>query len=453
MTNDSNITHRPESDKDFDEYKMSFDSNRVDKIFQIAVEIIREGYVCNRCLGRAFGKLLHGLSNEQRGKIVRDALALMIETGYKPDLDTSNFQSYKFRKSNFITTQNTTCMYCNNIFNELIPALISEALAKSKNYEYSNFLVGTKLDEELFDKDILLNRISPEYSESIKDEINRIIGKEIEEICKRTVEHQDPELLFLINLQKNEVEIKSKNMYIYSGYMKLVRGIPQTTWHCKSCRGKGCKKCKWTGKLFRTSVQQIIEKPVLQQFKSSSTNFHGAGREDVDVRCLDYRPFIIEIINPKKRTIDLQDLKERINRSNAIQVNELKFASKNDIAYVKNAKNEKVYHAIVTFKKKVDDHDLLRLASLGGVTIKQKTPLRVVHRRADIIRERRIKNIEFRKIGVKVIDLLIECDAGTYVKEFINSDNSRTTPSVANVLNNIVKKIVLDVIRIIKSEN
>ena len=453
MTSNSSTAQHAEGDNDLVERKIPFDSRRIEKIFQIAVEILREGSVCDRCLGRAFSKLLHGLSNEQRGKIVRDALALMIETGYKPNLDMNNFQSYRFRKLKIATTPKTLCIYCNNIFNELIPATISEGLAKSRNYEFNNFLVGTKLNKELYVKDTLLSQISPEYSESIKDEINRTVGKEIERAYQKTVEHQDPELFLLIDLQKKEVEMRSKNIFIYGGYIKLARGIPQTTWHCKSCRGKGCKKCKWTGRLYRTSVQQIIGKPVLQQFKSSSTNFHGAGREDVDVRCLDYRPFIIEIVNPKKRAIDLQKLKEKINKSSSVQVSELRFASKDDIAHIKDARNDKIYHALVTFKRKVEDNDLSKLASLKGITIEQKTPLRVVYRRADIVRERIIKNIEFQKIEEKKVDLKIECNAGTYVKEFINGDSSRTSPSVAEVLNNKVREIVLDVIKIIKGEN
>lgn len=450
MTSNSNMAQHSESHKDFIERKLSFDSKKADKIFQIAVEILREGYVCDRCLGRAFGKLLHGLSNEQRGKMVRDVLALIIETGYETALDMSNFQSYRFRKLQIILNQKTACIYCNNVLNELIPAMISEALAKCRNYEFKNFLVGTKLNKELYEKDVLLSQISSEYSESIKDEINRTIGKEIEGTCQKTVEHQDPELFFLVDLQRKEVEIKSKNIYIYGGYMKLARGIPQTIWHCKACRGKGCKKCKWTGRLYRTSVQQIIEKPILQQSKGNSTNFHGAGREDVDVRCLGYRPFIIEIFDPKKRTIDLENLRRRINKSKSVQVSELRFASKKDIEYVKEARNDKTYHAIVTFKKDINDDCLSKIASMVGLVIEQKTPLRVVHRRADIIRKRRIKDIEFKKLNERKIDFIIECDAGTYVKEFINGDNSRTKPNIAEVLNNKVKKIVLDVVKIKK---
>jgi tRNA pseudouridine synthase 10 len=321
-------------------------------------------------------------------------------------------------------------------------------MAKSGSYEFTSFLVGTRLNNELFKKDAQLNQISPDYSESIKEEINRTIGKRIESEYQKQVEHKEPDLFFLADLQKNVIFIESKNVYIYGGYKKLARGIPQTTWNCKACNGKGCKQCKWTGRSYRTSVQHIIEKPILDQLSSAQSSFHGAGREDVDVRCLDYRQFIIEISNPRKRTVDLEKLYREINRSKSVQVSKLKLASKVDIASIKEERYDKTYHAVATFVKNVGESDLLKVVSLKGTLIKQKTPLRVVHRRADIVRERKIRNIEVKKISARKVDLLIECEAGTYVKELISGDKGRTRPSISEILDNDVKRIVLDVVKI-----
>ena len=46
------------------------------------------------------------------------------------------------------------------------------------------------------------------------------------------------------------------------------------------------------------------EKPILKIAKSEKSSFHGLGREDIDARCLDYRPFVIEIEKPIKRKIN-----------------------------------------------------------------------------------------------------------------------------------------------------
>ncbi len=428
---------------------MSGEGN-IAEIVKIASEILNIGYVCNRCLGRAFAKLLHGITNEERGKIIRDFIALSLDFGVNINVKMENFQEYHFRKIGNVEQGKRVCQFCEDIFTYIVPKLGEEAFRKAKAYEFENFLVGTVLNKKLYESDEILLKISPQYSESIKDEINREIGKSLCEKLDKIVEHKDPQLLILVNLKKLRVELKSKSLYIYGGYKKLVRGIPQTTWYCRRCRGKGCKFCNWKGKMYRSSVQHVIEKPLIRMTGGKRSRFHGSGREDVDVRCLDYRPFIIEIIDPKKRSIDLEKVKNEINRSKYVQVNDLKLATKDEVIKVKEAKNDKVYRAIVTFSKILNSRELEKLSTLKNVKVSQKTPIRVLHRRADLLRERVVKNVEYRLLGKKRLELIIECDAGTYVKEFIHGDSGRTKPSIAEILQNPVRKIVLDVIGIRK---
>ncbi|MCX8188933.1 MAG: tRNA pseudouridine(54/55) synthase Pus10 [Nitrososphaeria archaeon] len=420
------------------------------EIIRIASDILNIGYVCDKCLGRTFSKLLHGMPNEEKGRSIRNFIALLLDSGVTINVKMENFQEYNFRRLDKLQSNKTVCFVCENIFSEIVPKLVKEAIKKAKRYEFETFLVGTVLNKALHEKDQMILKISPNYSESIKDEINRILGKSIVEKFGKSVNYIDPQLQILVNLKKLKVEIRSKNLYIYGGYKKLVRGIPQTTWYCKRCRGKGCKNCNWKGKMYRSSVQQIIEKPLIRMAKGKKSSFHGSGREDIDVRCLDYRPFVIEIVDPKIRNIDLYRAKTEINRSKYVQVSDLKFASKDDVISVKEAKNDKVYRAIVTFSKNLDKRELEKLSNINNVRILQKTPIRVLHRRADLLRERVVKRVEYRILSKRRLELIIECDAGTYVKEFIHGDEGRTKPSIAEILQNKVKKIILDVIEIKK---
>lgn len=419
-------------------------------IVKIASEILSMGYVCNRCLGRAFAKLLHGMTNEERGKIVRDFIALSLDSGANINVKMENFQEYNFRKLENVEHARRVCQVCEDIFSNIVPKLGEEAFRKAKAYEFENFLVGTVLDKKLYENDEALLKISPEYGESIKDEINREIGKSLCEKLGKIVDHKDPQLIILVNLKKLRVELKSKSIYVYGGYKKLVRGIPQTTWYCRRCRGKGCKFCNWRGKMYRSSVQQVIEKPLLRITGGKRSRFHGSGREDVDVRCLDYRPFVIEIIDPKIRNIELEKVENEINRSKYVRVDGLKLVTKDEVIKVKEAKNDKVYRAIVTFSKILNDKELEKLSTLKNIKVLQKTPTRVLHRRADLLRERVVKSVQYRFLSKKRLELIIECDAGTYVKEFIHGDGGRTRPSIAEILQNPVRKIILDVIGIRK---
>jgi tRNA pseudouridine synthase 10 len=91
---------------------------------------------------------------------------------------------------------------------------------------------------------------------------------------------------------------------------------------------------------------------------------------------------------------------------------------------------------------------LKELKILTKEPILQKTPLRVLHRRADKYRKRRVKEISWKVIKRKKLMLKIKAEAGLYIKELINGDQGRTKPSVQEILGNKVKKISLDVIKI-----
>jgi len=57
----------------------------------------------------------------------------------------------------------------------------------------------------------------------------------------------------------------------------------------------------------------------------------------------------------------------------------------------------------------------------------------VSHRRADKIRKKTIYHIEGKFIKPKVYEFIIESQGGTYIKELINGDNGRTTPSITEI--------------------
>ena len=80
--------------------------------------------------------------------------------------------------------------------------------------------------------------------------------------------------------------------------------------------------------------------------------FHGAGREDLDVRCLeDGRPFIIEAKLPKNRSIDLLGLENDINAEfgDQIHVSDFAFSSKAEVIKIKGDSqfSKKKYCALV----------------------------------------------------------------------------------------------------------
>src|SRR5438132_5194317 len=167
-------------------------------------------------------------------------------------------------------------------------------------------------------------KVRIESTESIKSEINREIGKRLQETLKKKFELKNPDLTIIVDLPNDDVRIESRPLYVFGKYQKLIRGIPQSKWVCRFCQDKGCRECNFKGKLYPTSVQEEIEKPLKKVGKGNDSSFHGAGREDIDARALDFRPFVIEIKNPINRKINLKTMQTEINKSKKVKVSDLK---------------------------------------------------------------------------------------------------------------------------------
>ncbi len=80
--------------------------------------------------------------------------------------------------------------------------------------------------------------------------------------------------------------------------------------------------------------------------------------------------------------------------------------------------------------------------------IDQRTPLRVEHRRADLVRKRTIRWVEAEVTGDYSFELTLSTESGTYVKEFVSGDGGRTVPNFSEALGIPCKVETLDVLAI-----
>ncbi|MFH1106091.1 MAG: tRNA pseudouridine(54/55) synthase Pus10 [Candidatus Aenigmatarchaeota archaeon] len=419
-----------------------------------SLKILKKGYVCDNCLGRFFAQLLKASSNKERGKAIRTIIAMQADSGKTFDIDPSNLKDFVFRNEKIKVPKRGKCIICGNLF-ERMEKISEEVVRKLSSLEFKTFLVGTKISNDLAqNEESVWEELGTDYCEPMKAEINREIGKLVEQKTKKTANFDNPDINVVIDLSDSGIRLQINSLWVYGGYKKLVRGIPQTRWFCNMCRGAGrlgkkkCGKCKGKGKMYATSVQEIIAKPFLKYTKGADSSFHGAGREDIDARCLDWRPFLIEVLSPKLRKIDLKKIRREINRSGKVLVSDLKFSNKGTARKIKAAKPSKTYRALVVFEKPVKKDDLKKIKSITFVG--QETPRRVMHRRADKLRKRKVLGIKWKWINKKCIELKIKAEAGMYIKELVHGDEGRTSPSIAGLLNNRAKVKELDVIKIEK---
>ena len=408
------------------------------------------------------------MKNCERGKCIKTVLTLQAHalSGGKEGIETlkvlaaNGFSEtakeilHKMKKRISAKTLPRACFLCEDRF-KCIKDLAERAVNELKNCEYRNFLVGVELPVAVEEReDEFKAEFEVSYGESMRNEFGRAIGKKIAERTGKAVEYKKPEIVVLVNPLTERVKLQVNPLYVAGRYRKLVRGIPQSRWLCPNCRGKGCEKCDWTGKLYQESVEELIGKPFLDATGGVKTSFHASGREDIDARMLgNGRPFVIEITQPKKRFLDLKKLEKVVNAGakGKVEVASLQLADKNVVRKVKKAESaQKEYHVIMEFENKISVKDLRLLEEkLRNAVVKQRTPIRVMHRRADLTREKYIYDVKVKKLSPKKAEMNILCQGGLYVKELVTGDEGRTTPNISGILKNEAKPMKLDVLNVI----
>jgi tRNA pseudouridine synthase 10 len=398
----------------------------MDSIVKQADSLLQQYKLCNACLGRLFRTTLKEGTNTQKGQSIR---------GHLPHVQK---------------TTGKECWLCEGLI-EQIPSFAQMIADVLQDYDYETFLVGSKVDEDIQEREQKLWKLlTMEDAEPIKMELNREIGKILEPQLGKTVDISNPDIMAVVDTRFDVVSLQIASLFIYGRYKKFQRGIPQTKWPCSICFGKGCRRCTYTGRLYDTTVEGLIAKKALDYTLGSDESFHGSGREDIDARMLGSgRPFVLEIKNPKKRYINLKELEKDSNESTKglVEVTSLRFSDRDEVARIKAAEFRKTYRVTLEATQPLNKEKLIKVAqALQGKLIKQLTPTRVAHRRANKVRERIIYNCTIESVEGTLARLTLETGSGTYVKEFISGDDDKTQPNLSTLIGIPCKVKELDVI-------
>ncbi|CAI2183396.1 1488_t:CDS:2, partial [Funneliformis geosporum] len=265
----------------------------------------------------------------------------------------------------------------------------------------------------------------------------------------------DSEFISIGNCPPLKVKERWKNHYpilehaaIYVGgnYIKLSRNISQSPWIINGER------------LAETSVSECIGEILREKFKCDDYNFVAAGREDSNVRMLgNGRPFYFEIMNPRRPFLSQQELDEaqrEINetKKDLIQISQLTMITEKDLSIIKEGEEnkKKTYSALVWISKIVtpDIIDKLNQYQDKVFTIQQQTPIRVLQRRAQMVRSKIIYSMKAEPLENHFLTLQLRTEAGTYIKEFIHGDLGRTKPNLGDLLDCYADIMALDVLEV-----
>jgi len=378
--------------------------------------------VCDRCLGRQFHSNYPGKDN------------VSIGIGVRKESDSKKAE--KEMKGKAFMPKDCPC--CEGLFSH-IKGTIEMCAELSANYEFETFLIGCKIpDKLLLQEEKVWGEVGIQYSESIKKDFNREVGIKLHQKNKKEIAFQHPDIMFICDLtqEKLKVKLQVSPCFVYGEYQKLGK-IPQTKWFCRYCRGRGCKQCKGTGLKYDESVELFVAQPLLEMSGATGEKFHGAGREDKDVKMLGWRPFVVELQEPIKRELDYKKIEKQVNQisEGKVKVREMRLSSKKEVVGLKNTARDKTYEIIVECEKKVSQAKLKEIEEMfDGKVIKQRTPGRVSHRRADKVRERIVRSIKCEKQGDKKFKAATRCASGLYIKELVSGDEGRTNPCFADIV-------------------
>ena len=411
-------------------------------VLETARRAIETGPLCGACLGRLVADRSFGLTNRERGRSLRTAVALADDVpvaDLRPEAD---------------------CWVCEGESDrDRYQEWADRAAHRLADVEFDTYQTGTKVPPLLAENDRLLREdvgLDPDAGEALKAELNREVGKRLGAETDAEVDFERPDVLVVLDLATDELDVQVNSAFVYGRYRKRQRNIPQTEWPCNDCggtglkRGAACEGCGGSGYRYDESVEQLTAPVVREAMDGTEAVFHGAGREDVDALMLGSgRPFVIEVKEPTVRAVDYDALQAEVNEfaDGTVEVEGLRPATHDIVERVKSLDASKTYRMAVEFDAPVEAAEFrAALSELDGATIHQDTPRRVAHRRADVTRTREVYSIDGEHEDTDRATLEVHGEGGLYVKELVSGDEGRTEPSLAGLLGVGAEVTALDVL-------
>ncbi|MDP2438983.1 MAG: hypothetical protein Q8P67_24820 [archaeon] len=111
-----------------------------------------------------------------------------------------------------------------------------------------------------------------------------------------------------------------------------------------------------------------------------------------------------------------------------------------------DAEVRKTYACLIWVSRPVEELDLPALHTLAPFSIRQQTPLRVLHRRAPGFRQKMIHSLSFAPFDDHHLLVTVCTEGGAYIKEFVHGDHGRTTPNIGSLLHCQADILTLDVL-------
>ncbi|WP_327051299.1 tRNA pseudouridine(54/55) synthase Pus10 [Halomicrococcus gelatinilyticus] len=395
--------------------------------------LLATGPLCDPCLGRPFAERSHGLTNRERGRALRVAVALDDDESFAPP--------------------DETCRVCAGHASEY-DAWAERAANALADTEFATYLVGTRPPPDLADRERSAREqadLPADAGESFRSECNREVGKRLGDRTDATVDFERPDVTVLVDFERSTVDVERNPAFVYGRYRKLERDVAQTDATCSACGGRGsvwregearpCEQCGGTGRLAETSVEELVCPPVREAMRGREAVFHGAGREEAAALVLGSgRPFVVEVKAPRRRTPDLSALADAVaeRAGGRVEVEALAIAEREMVDRVKETRLRQRFRLELSFDDGVDAAAFDdAVATLDGERVRQRSEATAEER------TRTLRDVT-GEFGDGTATLEFAVDAGTDVPAVATGE--RTDPSLADRLGVDVAVTAVDVV-------
>ncbi|MFP3258478.1 MAG: tRNA pseudouridine(54/55) synthase Pus10 [Caldivirga sp.] len=384
--------------------------------------------LCDHCLGRLFASRGFMMSNEERGRSIKNVLfmeALNSSSGMYDEAlllalaRSGHRESLMFLRRIGKDVKPQACFICGGLFNRInLGAIVAKVkeLVNSSGIEFNSLQVGSIIDRAIIDNEIKVStELGITSSESIKRELNRIIGKALVAELGKQYSKSNPDVVVKVNAMDGSVSLDVMPIYAEARYRKLLRGIPQVGGN---------------------SLASVVSE-LMGQLRPANTVIHVAGAEGPGVRVLGSgRPMVIEADKPLKRRIPAM-----VKVVNGIQLLGVKPANKSRIREIKSRAGElrRVYRVLVKLQGSVSEEQFKSLEDY--FTNRQVTQLMGREKRV-----RLIYRLKVRPVSSDLAEFLIDSQGGFSIRRFINGEG--TEPSIPGVLGFGAVPIEVDILNI-----
>ncbi len=425
-----------------------------DELLSKALEALLRVPLCDRCLGRLFANLGRGLSNAERGRSIKILLSMVLHSRAKAGDEearscilklaknacypfTELARSYSRHENKETGERCAPCAICNNVLDRFISETALIAAQELESLESKSFVVGVKSgsDIELREQNLAMD-LGIEHWESVSRELKREVGKRIQLLTGIQPDFKHYDAVVLLDLNSLSVNVQPQPLYILGNYVKLGRFISQMEWV-----GEGGVK------YYELSIEESCRK-ITRIYNAEELKLHAAGREDADARMLGSgRPLVLELKVPRRRAVNLKVAEVEASTPPWVIIKLSSYVPYRVVQEIKERTSPKVYRVIAYSPLGLTKDDLNTLErKFKDIEIRQRTPRRVLRRRADIERVRRVYAVKGRTLGKYTCEILIHCEGGLYVKELVHGDEGRTSPSFSEVLGKELHVLYLDVL-------